>query len=181
MTSAELGNYMRITLKVQVPAGLERVTAHSCKATMLAWLAKAGVRRSDRRMLGYHSTRSDSSMLEYSRDAMPGPLRKLAKVIDDVRCRRFFPDETRSGRYAAVEASEACGSQGPLPQGIKRDADAMKETDDIVYQVVKKKFHRKGRAGHPLCGRKLTKLYMVKKAPSKGARVARCGACFPSA
>ena len=50
---------------------------HSCRATLLSWCAKYGVKGEHRRLLGYHARPKDTSMLEHSRDAIAEPLRKL--------------------------------------------------------------------------------------------------------
>jgi hypothetical protein len=82
---------------------------HSAKATLLSWLAKAGVGMAARRLLGGHAKPGDRSALEYSRDALAGPLRELEKITTLVRMGQFNPDETRSGRWttAAATASPA--------------------------------------------------------------------------
>ena len=89
---------------------LENLGTHSCKATMLSWCAKAYVKRSARRLLGYHVEVGDRSMLEYSRDAQAGPLRELEMVLDAIREGRFLPDATRSGRWIQGHRSEAPGT-----------------------------------------------------------------------
>ena len=38
--------------------------------------------------------------MEYSRDALAGPLRELQKVLKLVKDGKFHPDETRSGRWS---------------------------------------------------------------------------------
>ena len=74
-------------------------TSHSCKATLLSWLAKAGVHKDIRRLLGGHVERDDVSMLTYSRDALAGPLQWLEALYRAVRDKRFCPTATRSGRW----------------------------------------------------------------------------------
>ena len=78
---------------------------HSCKATALSWCAKAGVSHDDRRILGGHSDPKDGSMLEYSRDALAGPLRVLRNLYKKVQDGEFAPDVTRSGRWAKAKAA----------------------------------------------------------------------------
>ena len=48
--------------------------------------------------------------LEYSRDALAGPLALLESVCNAIRVGRFHPDETRSGRWAKDE-SKAVGKR----------------------------------------------------------------------
>ena len=84
------------------PKEVKSVGTHSLKATPLAWCAKAGVPREDRAILGFHSRGVGGTELVYARDSVSAPLRALEKVLDDIRERRFRPDETRSGYYPQV-------------------------------------------------------------------------------
>jgi len=79
---------------------------HSAKATLLSWAAKAGVKRSLRKLLGYHADGRDQSMLEYSRDAVAEPMRELVRVLALVRSGAFRPDVTRSGRWTGTKPEE---------------------------------------------------------------------------
>ena len=75
-----------------------RLTSHSCKCTILSWLAKRGDDWADRMALGGHVSFMKSAIV-YSRDAMARPIRVLESLLLDVRLGRFAPDETRSGRF----------------------------------------------------------------------------------
>ena len=75
-----------------------RITSHSCKCTVLSWLAKRGDDWTDRMALGGHVTFMKSAIV-YSRDAMSRPVRVLESLLKDVRLGIFCPDETRSGRF----------------------------------------------------------------------------------
>ena len=79
---------------------LERVGSHSLKATALSWMAKAGIQKAHRRLLGGHIKPGDRSMAEYSRDELSEPLRHLEHTIAWIRGRRFNPDATRSGLWS---------------------------------------------------------------------------------
>ena len=86
--------------KVGVPkTELCNVGSHSCKATLLALLAKIGATPDDRRLLGGHAQQGDKSVMEYSRDALAGPLSRLEKALEMVQEGIFDPDATRSGRW----------------------------------------------------------------------------------
>ena len=67
----------------------ETAGTHSFKSTPLSWVAKWATQGEDyaglRRLLGYHSSGPDQSMLVYSRDAMSAPLQLLQTVFCDVR------------------------------------------------------------------------------------------------
>ena len=74
------------------------VGTHSCKATQLSWAAKDGLEPACRRLLGYHSSGKDQSMLTYSRDCMAKPLMEMEAVLDKIRSGEFLPDSGRAGR-----------------------------------------------------------------------------------
>ena len=74
-------------------------TGHSGRATGLSWCAKAGVRREHRRLLGGHAKSGDLNVLEYSRDALEIPLKKLARVYRLIRTQVFRPDASRANRW----------------------------------------------------------------------------------
>jgi hypothetical protein len=82
---------------------------HSCKATVLSWMAKASANETHRRLLGYHTAPGEGMMLEYSRDAMAGPLRSLVAVVNCIKLGKFKPDETRSGRWVVGYSLEQDG------------------------------------------------------------------------
>jgi len=101
MCTADVGRILRYLLASHRVLYPDRNTGcHSLKPTMLSWCAKAGVSNDHRRALGYHTSKSDSSINIYSRDAVAPALASLRKVIDDVKAKKFMPDATRSGRFA---------------------------------------------------------------------------------
>lgn len=55
--------------------------------------------RLSRRSLGYHDRAKDNTVLHYSRDEMAEPLRRLSKLLLEVRNGNSKPGETRSGRW----------------------------------------------------------------------------------
>ena len=83
MSSTQLTYFARrlfqdMNLVGDLPLGF---TSHSCKATILSWLSKASVRLEDRRLLGGHAKPGERVSLEYSRDALAGPLLTLERVV----------------------------------------------------------------------------------------------------
>ena len=91
---------------------LKAMGTHSCKATLFSWCSKYGVRGEHRRILGGHAKPKELSMLEYSLDAMAGPLDSLAEVLAEVREGTFDPDATRSGRrgqFGRLHVRVGCG------------------------------------------------------------------------
>ena len=111
----------------------EKFGTHSFKATMLSWCAKAGVGTETRKILGYHS-QGDQSMLEYSRDALAGPLRELQKVLQQVGTGSFRPDETRSGRWSHEVQSQVQEEQGVGESG--KSTEKKRRFTEPVRQVV---------------------------------------------
>lgn len=102
-------------------------TSHSCKATVLSWMAKAGVDIASRRLLGGHTKPGDRMPLEYSRDAMAAPLRCVEAVYKAIRAGEFDPDATRSGRWKSEVAAAGFGlDPGPniAAPGAPRAADS---------------------------------------------------------
>ena len=88
------------------PVGSQPLEAHSSKAAMLSWIGKAGLKKSDRRALGYHAKPGDTQVNLYSRDVQAAPMRRMWKLELAIQNGKFRPDETRSGY-----------SPGAKPQG----------------------------------------------------------------
>lgn len=84
--------------------------SHSARVTLLSWAAKFGLRNQVRRVLGGHAKPKDTSVLEYSRDAVAMAMRKLRKVELQIVSGAFRPDETRSGRFAKAPRSSSSSS-----------------------------------------------------------------------
>jgi hypothetical protein len=104
-------------------------TSHSCKATVLSWMAKAGAKITDRRLLGGHAKPGEFTALEYSRDALAGPLAAVADVYRHIREGRFAPDLTRSGRWERV-AAPSSGQE--IEGGIPFEEDAAPVTFSLA-------------------------------------------------
>jgi hypothetical protein len=83
------------------------ISSHSLKSTCLSWVAKAGVCREHRQVLGYHMVQGSQSALHYSRDEQAEPLRQLAHVIHNIRIGNFDPDSSRSGYWKQQQALES--------------------------------------------------------------------------
>ena len=74
-----------------------------------------------------HAKPGGRSALEYSRDALAGPLERLKAVLVSVREGRFVPDATRSGRWVRSGPSSAAAS---AQEGNKKAAPA--ETSGVA-------------------------------------------------
>ena len=111
---------------------------HSCKATLLSWAAKYGLRGEHRRRLGGHSKADEKSVLEYSRDALAVPLEEVENIFAEIRPGTFDPDATRSGRRGNVQPlAEKIGL--PLlvgPQGGQGKEDLPESSKEKAGQVL---------------------------------------------
>ena len=67
-------------------------SCHSAKATLLSWCAKAGMKMEDGRLLSGHVKLGQRVPLEYSRDVLAGPIRRLETLIKQVRSGVFKLD-----------------------------------------------------------------------------------------
>jgi hypothetical protein len=105
------------------------IYTHSCRATLLSWAAKFGVSGGHRRLLGYHAKAGDHSMLEYSRDALAGPMREVAKIVEGIRLKTFLPDATRSGYFPSQPVAPP--QQPVLGEGVSSTPPRRACLDDV--------------------------------------------------
>ena len=149
LSSSDAGKWLRELLttgKHAVSADVTGITSHGLKATTLAWAAKhGGVSPYERKLLGYHADKSEDSMHTYSRDTMAVPMRKYAKIIEDVAFGVFDPDATRSGHFKPSEDSkkerrpEGQELSGKSPLGeweVTMAADNDTEMPDLDEEVL---------------------------------------------
>eukprot|EP00435_Cladocopium_sp_Y103_P060016 s2074_g21.t1 len=120
LSSGEASQWLRKLLTGSKEVNPERkVSSHSLKATCLSYCAKYGVEPLTRLQLGYHSGGGEGLRMvhTYSRDAISEPLAKLVQVLSDIRNSVFFPDCTRSGRFAKPKAvhSDMSIPVAPMP------------------------------------------------------------------
>ena len=139
MTASMGGDWLR---KILVALGFDHgqtqnIGTHSCKATCLSWMSKAGVDIASRRLLGYHVDPSTKTCLVYSRDAASGPLRELDKVIGWIRGLQFDPDSTRSGYFAVP-----VGENEPETLDIAEESDSASDTEDSADEEPSEEQHR---------------------------------------
>ena len=105
LSTDEMKRWVRLVLESKGHSIEDRrLTSHSCKCTVLSWLAKHGDDWTDRMALGGHVSFMKSTVI-YSRDVMARPLRVLEALLLDIRLRCFLPDETRSGRFRRASQS----------------------------------------------------------------------------
>ena len=127
MSAAAGGDWLRKILMALrfSQTEVQNIGTHSCKATCLSWMAKAGVDLSCRRLLGYHVDPTTKTCLVYSRDAVSGPLRELDRVLKMIRALEFSPDSTRSGYFLNVATGSA-----PVDQESQHDNEDCDDASD---------------------------------------------------
>ena len=127
MSAAAGGDWLRKILMALrfSQTEVQNIGTHSCKATCLSWMAKAGVDLSCRRLLGYHVDPTTKTCLVYSRDAVSGPLRELDRVLKMIRALEFSPDSTRSGYFLNVATGSA-----PVDQESQHDTEDGDDASD---------------------------------------------------
>ena len=139
MTASMGGDWLR---KILVALGFDHnqvkdIGTHSCKATCLSWMSKAGIDIASRRLLGYHVDPSTKTCLVYSRDAASGPLRELDKVIGWIRELKFDPDSTRSGYFNVT-----VGTAEPENVDVGEEDDSASDTEDSADEEPSEEQHR---------------------------------------
>ena len=82
---------------------LKNIASHSLKATWLTAAGKFNVPVEMRQLLGYHVLRRESSVLNYNRDNMAGPIDCLWDLVKRVRRGLFVPDAQRALRRVKKE------------------------------------------------------------------------------
>ena len=123
--------------KLLVEAGMQpseaaKYTSHSLKSTTLSWCAKAGMTMQSRRLLGGHVKPGEKSVLEYSRDALAGPLRELAGIMAKIRSGEFDPDETRSGRWKTRGTGEVSAPSSDDDDSTSGSGEAVDPEDEAA-------------------------------------------------
>ena len=123
LTVGQGAAWLRSLLKDSPPPGAVPLGTHSCKTTLLSWASKRGLPHGPRRILEYHVSSPDNSLVIYSRDAVAAPLRLLCSMLKEVKANVFVPDATRSGMLLeAVDPS--------LPKTVASDAGAEASSSD---------------------------------------------------
>ena len=98
LQAGEIGEFIRRALNVETEHR-NGIRSHSCKVSMLSWMAKFGSPLNLRRNIGHHLDVTSKSAEIYARDAMAPALYELCRVVGMVKLGKFDPDCTRSGRF----------------------------------------------------------------------------------
>ena len=135
---AEVGGWSKVPVPVgsaaswlrgllKVPStGPRRVATHSCNVTLLSFCSKFGMGHGTRRLLGYHTSGKDRSLLIYNRDSMSGPLRALSAMIEEIRAGRFVPVASRSGFFPLSDVAQD-DEDALEPPALDVDSDSTSE------------------------------------------------------
>ena len=116
LSTAEFSKWIKMILdRNGVLAEGCKISSHSCKATLLSFLAKFGASIPDREILGGHTGRM-KSVLTYSRDSLASPLRVLDTMLERIRQGTFSPNSTRSGMMTtSVKVEVSSGEEEVEP------------------------------------------------------------------
>ena len=162
-------------------------SCHSCKATILSWMAKSNLMDFEsRRLLGHHLPPGAASTLVYSRDEMTRLQKQVHQVLSMIRNAEFDPDLDRVSRLRQMVGNDNFPEEY-LPEGQdeeffesdlsdddldEKEIREAQQCDDLqleykgeeVYQalVMNRKssvVHAKADAGKLLCGRNHTQEY----------------------
>ena len=139
MTSGEGSLWLRECLAAKDIEVLDDVvlpTTHSCKATLLSWLAKSGkFDMSERQIMGHHLDRPSVSALTYGRQNFIPILTKVALLFRKIHDGTFSPDAQVSRivrqSLAQMEAeSQLFSEQMGLKPRLEEADDSASEADD---------------------------------------------------
>ena len=111
----ECGAWLRLLLQMNPVAAQNeiRITSHSCKCTILSFAAKRGLPHEERLVLGHHAHQGRMADV-YARDAEARPMRMMEELLMEIRCKRFFPDESRAGRLVNADSVDLAETSCPV-------------------------------------------------------------------
>ena len=136
LQASEIGEFIRQALNVETEAR-NLIRSHSCKVSMLSWMAKCGSPLNLRRNIGHHLDVTSKSAEIYARDAMAPALYELCRVIGMVKAGKFDPDCTRSGRFSGPSQIRETTAGKDVRTGWTKvgseegDISSVAESDDL--------------------------------------------------
>ena len=139
MTSGEGSLWLRECLAakdIEILDDIVLPTTHSCKATLLSWIAKSGkFDMSERQIMGHHLDRPSVSALTYGRQNFIPILTKVALLLRKINDGSFSPDAQvsrivrQSLAQMAAESQQFSEQMGLKPRLEEAD-DSASEADD---------------------------------------------------
>ncbi len=139
MTSGEGTLWLRECLAAKEIEWLDDVkppTTHSCKATLLSWLSKAGnFSIPERQVMGHHLDRPSTSALTYGRQNFIPILVKVAVLLKRIVDGNFSPDAqpsriVRQALLAMEEDSNGYLRQMGVPVEVAESEDSADDVED---------------------------------------------------
>lgn len=139
MTSGEGSLWLRECLAAKDFEVLDDIvlpTTHSCKATLLSWLAKSGkFEMIERQILGHHLDRPSVSALTYGRQNFIPILTKVALLLRRINDGSFAPDAhlsriVRQSLAQMEEESQRLAEQMGLQSRVEEQDDSASEAAD---------------------------------------------------
>ncbi|CAK9111458.1 unnamed protein product [Durusdinium trenchii] len=100
LTTPEMSKWLRQLLKGT--SNSDTFRAHSMKATVLGWCARAGLDKEVRAVLGHHCGAVTGSDVVYSRSLQVRPIRKLQMLLRLIRIGMGFEEIADQGQVASV-------------------------------------------------------------------------------
>ena len=137
VNATEVGRLLRglIGLEIAVAdSGSQHVSAHSLKATGLAWSARFGLSWPDRAILGRHQSHTNETVAIYSRDLAVGPVTKFAEMIKSIYLGVFCPDAERSQYFPFPPEPPAVPSNKEAQDAQLVEPDAAEVVQDFCKQ-----------------------------------------------
>ena len=131
LQASEIGEFIRKALNIETESR-NLVRSHSCKVSMLSWMAKCGSPLNLRRNIGHHLDVTSKSAEIYARDAMAPALYELCRVIGKVKAQKFDPDCTRSGRFIGSSQAHVSVVGQAEPNGEMKAVSEAEEVTSVV-------------------------------------------------
>ena len=112
---------------------LQRISSHSCKATLPTWTARSSVVKftsAEQRLVGHHVKPKDRSPLTYSRQSYTSLYGKILSMFRTIQSGRYEPDLSEVQRILRVANEfDAPGGEESLRAERSRRADGLCDDD----------------------------------------------------
>jgi hypothetical protein len=120
---------------------IKSIGTHSCKSTILSWMAKWGSSPDLRRLMGYHVADKMSTMLIYGKDNTSAGLREIDVILEAIRQGEFFPDAKRSEMFPhaedaakLLEGQDQSGFEGYCSGSSSEDSADEDQPDHLAHE-----------------------------------------------
>ena len=118
------------------------IGTHSCKATVLSWMAKWGSSPDLRRLMGYHVADKMSTMLIYGKDNTSAGLREIDVILEAIRQGEFVPDAKRAEMFPyaddaakLLEDQDQRGFDGCFSGSSSEDSADEDQPDHLAHEA----------------------------------------------